>query len=228
MKRVLSGLAGCLVLFSVLFTYNLYNNKVTKKPENKKKIQQTLKNVGMDDDTIDALDSTVDTVNNGITAINRAKDLIANTVSSGMIDDMANKASENESSDKMAAGEEKTVTDKTKKAVDTAKDLVQDEELRKEVIDEVKNEVENRAEELPSLSDEDIDEIVEKVTSKIKETCSDDNIKYYLQNKDIQSFNDKFTDGVTQDKLGFISDFMKKWIENIPSIESIDPFKDNK
>ncbi len=204
----------------VIFALNLYNYKITQKPENKQKITNALKDAGVDEDTVNALDDTVNTMNNGVLAVNRAKELLSDAASGELIDKV-NSVDPN--------AEDKSIgTDIEKNAdqiVDTAKNIANDEQFRKEVADEVMTEVKNRAEELPSLSDDDIDDIVDRVAEKVKSTCSDENIRYYLQNKDLNEFNNKLANEVTQDKYGFISSFMKKWINNMPNINSIDPLK---
>lgn len=228
MKRILLGVTG---LFIVIFGLNLYNYKITQKPENKQKIQNTLKGAGVDEDTINAFDDTMETMNSGIEAVAKAKDLLSNVVGSDMVqgikDAPAAESDNADTSDKSDKPKELTesAVKKAGETIDKAKQFANDEELRREVANEVKDEITTRAEELPSLSEEDVDDIVDIVTERIKESCSEENIEYYLQNKDLQEFNGKLTNEVTQDKYGFISDFMKMWLEKAPSLEEFDPLK---
>lgn len=224
MKKLIGSIA---IITIGLFSLNLYKYKVQQKPENKEKIEKTLKDVGVDDDTLHAIDDTVTTINETADTIGKAKKLIADVVESDMVKSITgSEKKKNEDSSSEQKTPDISNTNKVNETIDTAKRIVEDEQFRKEIRDEVTTEIENRADELPYLTDQDIDDIVDRVADRLQNSVSDEAIDYYFKNRDLEEFNGKLTNEVTNEKYGFIANFMKKWIDHMPDINDANPIKE--
>lgn len=206
MKRTRWLFAG--ILLGGLAVAILFNRQQTKEEEQQKKEvrDELLKQMGADESKLDTLNASFENLVNGTESIEAVKGKLADTVSEGIVDTAKEQAH-----------------DLAQKGVQKAKDEVSD--ISKEQLAEyAKKGLTEATESLPYFTEEDVDDMVAKIVEKVSSTLSEENLKEFLEaTGSFDEFNGVLTEKVTSDNMGYLGKFMKKWIENMPDINQVDP-----
>ncbi len=206
MKRSRWLLAGVLIGglgAAIMINHHTAEEEKLKQKETRDEI---LREMGADEGNIDALNASFENLAKGAESIGTVKNKVADAVSEGIINhNPPESAPEAQNKPETAAGE---ITDLTKE----------------QLADYAKQGLKEATESLPYFTEKDVDDMVQKIVDKVTEATSEEALKDYLEaTGSFEEFNGVLTEKMTDEKLGPLGQFMKRWINNIPDINQIDP-----